>query len=130
MKHFLTCLGFALSLPLMSAGPALSQHEEENSKITSPAPVAYVYVGTAKGVILFDAASNGKLTQVAGSPFPTTGLAIGSNGSYFITLGTNLVHSYPVKSNGAIGGQVSSINTQNFGGGECGTAYGTSGANI
>ena len=28
---------------------------------TAPAPVAYVYVGTTKGIYLYDAASTGKL---------------------------------------------------------------------
>jgi hypothetical protein len=80
-----------------------------------------VYVGTAKGVYLYDAASNGKLTLVSGSPFKTAGTAIGSNGKYFITLGTHYVHSYAVASNGAIGQQKSQINTQNYTGSGCGS---------
>ena len=92
--------------------------------VTAPAPVAYVYVGTSKGINLYNAASNGKLTLVAGSPFKTTGLMIGSNQKYFITLGTDLVRSYPVKANGAIGAQVSQINTQNYNGSNCGTTNG------
>ncbi|HET8637517.1 MAG TPA: Ig-like domain-containing protein [Acidobacteriaceae bacterium] len=76
--------------------------------------VAYVYVGTANGVYLYDAASDGSLTLVSGSPFKIAGNAIGSNGGYFVSLGTNYIHSYPVASNGAIKYQVSQINTANY----------------
>jgi hypothetical protein len=38
------------------------------------------------------------------------------------------VHSYPVKSNGAIGKEVSTINTQNYDGADCDTGVGTAGA--
>jgi hypothetical protein len=87
-------------------------------------PVAYVYVGTSKGINLYNAAPNGRLTLVSGSPFKTTGLMIGSNQKYFVTLGTYWVRSYPVKSNGAIGAQVSQINTQNYSGRDCGATNG------
>jgi hypothetical protein len=83
--------------------------------------VAYVYVGTTKGVYLYDAASNGALTLVSGSPFTIAGNAIGSNGKYLVSLGADYVHSYPVASNGAINQQVSQINTQSYSGNECGT---------
>ena len=83
-----------------------------------------MYVGTSKGINLYNAASNGKLTLVSGSPFKTTGLMIGSNRKFFITLGTYWVRSYPVKANGAIGAQVSQINTQNYSGRDCGTTNG------
>jgi hypothetical protein len=49
---------------------------------------------------------------------------IGSNQKYFVTLGTYWVRSYPVKSNGAIGAQVSQINTQNYSGRDCGATNG------
>jgi hypothetical protein len=90
----------------------------------SPAPVAYVYVSTSNGVNLYDAASNGKLTLVSGSPFALTGLMIGSNGKYFISLGTDYVHSYLIGSNGAIKQQLSQINTQLYSGADCGTTSG------
>jgi hypothetical protein len=81
---------------------------------TAASHVAYVYVGTANGVYLYDAASDGSLTLVSGSPYPIAGSAIGSNGGYFISLGTNYLHSYPVASNGAIQNQVSQINTADY----------------
>jgi hypothetical protein len=105
------------------ARPAVSQSLGGNTISNAAAsPVAYVYVGTSKGVDLYDAASDGKLTLVKGSPFQTRGLAIGSNGKYFISLGTYYVHSYPVSSAGAIGKQVSTIDTQSYyGNGQCGS---------
>jgi len=81
---------------------------------TAASHVAYVYVGTSNGVYLYDAASDGNLTLVSGSPFAIAGKAIGSNGGYFISLGTNYIHSYPVASNGAIQNQVSQIDTANY----------------
>jgi len=119
---FSICLTFGIALS--SAQPGFDQTIEIDSATTplttskdvvaASAPVAYVYVGTAKGVNLYDAASNGQLTLVKGSPFHTSGLAIGSNGSSFISLGTYDVHSYSVSSTGTIGKQVSSINTQDY----------------
>jgi hypothetical protein len=113
MNFLLTGPRLIFCLAVLSAGPAFSQTSSEKAiSNTAAAPVAYVYVGTSKGVDLYDAASNGKLTLVKGSPFQTSGLAIGSNGKYFISLGTDFIHSYAVTSSGAIGKQVSTINTQ------------------
>ena len=123
-------LRYALTfgVALLLTGPAFTQLTSTappaNGSTAAPAPVAYVYVGTSKGINLYNAASNGKLTLVSGSPFKTTGLMIGSNQKYFITLGTYWVRSYPVKANGAIGAQVSQINTQNYSGRDCGTTNG------
>jgi hypothetical protein len=86
--------------------------------------VSHVYVGTNQGVYLYNADSTGSLSLVSGSPFSIAGTATGSNGSYFLSQGTNYVHSYPVASNGAIKGQVSQINTHLYTGNECGTAQG------
>jgi hypothetical protein len=86
------------------------------------AQVAYVYIPSTKGIYGYSATSAGKLTPIPGSPFTeTTGLAIATNGKYFITVGTDWVHSYAIAANGALGKQVSEINTQNYGGAKCGT---------
>ena len=123
-------LRYALTfgVALFLTGPAFTQLTSTappaNGSTAATAPVAYVYVGTSKGINLYNAASNGKLTLVSGSPFKTTGLMIGSNQKYFITLGAYWVRSYSVKANGAIGAQVSQTNTQNYSGRDCGTTNG------
>ena len=111
MKRSRICLTFGIALS--TAMPAFTQTKPEDVAAAAT-PVAYVYVGNAKGVDLYDAASNGQLTLVKGSPFQTSGLAIGSNRSSFISLGTYYVHSYAVSSTGTIGDQVSTINTQDY----------------
>ena len=122
MAHVLRTFTLSLSLALPTAGIAFSQPLPDASPAATAAVAdpAYVYVGTTKGVYLYNAASNGSLTLVSGSPFSIAGKALGSNGRYFVSLGTDYVHSYPVASNGAIKGQVSQINTQSYGSG-CGT---------
>jgi hypothetical protein len=132
MKHSVTGYNLAFLVALLSAGPAFTRTTSpaviRESTIAAPAaPVAHVYIGTTKGVVLYNAASDGQLTLVEGSPFQTSGLAIGSNGKYFITLGTEDIHSYPIASNGAIEEQASEINTEEYDGSACG-ANGTSGA--
>jgi len=111
MKWSGICLTFGIALS--TAMPALTQIKSADVAAATTA-VAYVYVGTAKGVELYDTAPNGQLSLVKGSPFPISGLAIGSNRSSFISLGTYYVHSYAVSSAGTIGDQVSSINTQDY----------------
>jgi hypothetical protein len=44
---------------------------------------------------------------------------VGTNGKYFVTLDSGNVISYAVKSNGAIGKEVSSINLSPYSGGDC-----------
>jgi hypothetical protein len=87
-------------------------------------PVAYVYVQTSSGVIGYSAASNGALSKISGSPFKTVGLLAGSTGPghALVSVGTHYIHAYKVGSNGAIGAQISQINTQLYPGGDCGPA--------
>jgi hypothetical protein len=97
-----TCM-LTFCLAVLSARPAFTQtlaSEAIPETSAAAAPVAYVYIGTAKGVNLYDAASNGTLTLVSGSPFKIAGKIVGSNRKYFISLGTNYLHSYPVAANG------------------------------
>ena len=129
MAHIVSCVLRMSTLTLCLAGlcpaTAFSQVDSDVSSAATPtAAQAYVYVGTTKGVYLYNAASNGSLSLVAGSPFSITGSAVGSNGRYFFSLGTAYLRSYPVASNGAIKGQASQINTQLYSGSECGTAKG------
>jgi hypothetical protein len=113
-------------LALLSALPAFTQtpSDEATTEAEAAAPVARVYVQTAKGVNLYDASSAGKLSLVSRSPFQTTGLMIGSDGTHFITLGTDYVHAYSLAANGAIKEQVSEIDTQSYSGAACGTTAG------
>ena len=77
---------------------------------------AYVYDTVAKGTYAYDASSTGTLTLIKGSPFQTVGSLIGTNGKFLVTSDTTTVFSFAVESNGAIGKQVSSINTQLYSG--------------
>ncbi len=111
-----------LGLAALSPATAFPQTSPDLSAAATPAAaqVAYVYVGTTKGVYLYNAASDGSLSLVSGSPFSIAGNAIGSNGKYFLSLGTNYLHSYPVVSNGALKGQASQINTALYRDPRCG----------
>ena len=85
-------------------------------------PVAHVYVQTSKGVNLYNAAPNGQLTLAAVSPFKTIGLMVGTNGKFFFSNGTTLIHVYARNtSTGAIGKEVANIDTSLYSGSECGT---------
>jgi hypothetical protein len=86
---------------------------------------AYVYDTVAKGTYAYDASSTGKLTLIKGSPFQTVGALIGTNGKFLVTADTTTLFSYAVESNGAIGKEVSKINTQLYSGSECGTILST-----
>ena len=129
MAHIVSCVlrisTLTLCLAALCPATAFSQVDSDVSSAATPtAAQAYVYVGTTKGVYLYNAASNGSLSLVSGSPFSITGSAVGSNGKYFVSLGTAYLRSYPVASNGAIKGQASQINTQLYSGSECGTPKG------
>jgi hypothetical protein len=119
MRHLPIALFCAAVALLCSA----AQSQSIIKPATTSAPVAYVYVSTAKGIYLYDAASTGKVT-LAGGPYAVSGLPIGSNGKYFISIGTDYVHTYATASNGSIGKQVAQINTQLYAGSECGTTAG------
>jgi hypothetical protein len=90
----------------------------------SAAPVAYVYVGTSKGVYLYNAAPNGSLSSVPVAPRSVEGVAIGSNRGYFLSLDPDTLHAYTQTPDGEIRSQSWFVNTQTFSGGECGTAQG------
>jgi Big-like domain-containing protein len=124
MAHAVKIWTLALCLTALPAATAFPQTSSDISSAATPsAGVAYVYVGTTKGVYLYNAASNGSLSLVSGSPFSIAGNAIGSNGKFLLSLGTNYLHSYPVASNGALKGQASQINTALYPGpADCGGA--------
>jgi hypothetical protein len=104
------------------AMPALTQTEETAS--ATAAPVAYVYIQTTPGVMAYAAAANGTLTLVKGSPFKVTGQMEDISGKVLISVGTSILHTYLIGSNGAVGKQAYETNTASFGGSECGTTVG------
>ena len=79
---------------------------------------------TSKGIDVFSASSTGQLTQVKGSLFADTGQMGAINGSYLVSVGTDDMHVYPIESTGGVGKQVSQIDTQSYGGSQCGTNLG------
>jgi hypothetical protein len=99
MQHAFRGLDLAYTLALVSSLAVVSQAQ------STPATAAYVYIqiqGPEGAVYGFDASSTGKLTAISGAPWKPAGMIIGSNGSRFLSLGEDLLHSYPVLSNGAI----------------------------
>ncbi|MGD0913331.1 MAG: hypothetical protein ABR928_15675 [Terracidiphilus sp.] len=116
-------INLSLCLALLSAGPAFTQtvSGQATAAATTETPVAYVYVQTNAGVNVYDANSSGQLTLVKGSPFAETGQMEGINGSYLISVGTDYLHSYKFGTAGAVGIQASEIDTQSYGGSDCGT---------
>lgn len=85
-------------------------------------PIAYVYVQTSNGVLLYDEASDGRLTLDSASPFKTAGQLIGSTGSYVVTLGQTLIHLYHVTTKGRIGAQAAQVTMAKYTDGQCGSA--------
>lgn len=121
MKLAFTGSRLAFCLVVLSAGPAFSQTSEAIAEKPSSAPVAFVNIQTQKGVVAYAAAASGKLTKIKGSPFPVSGQMEAITGKYLISVGTDWLHVYELTSSGAVGKQVSKINTQSYAGGECGT---------
>jgi len=122
MARGISFLAVALCLPAVPALAAFAQTSADPTPTASR--VSDVYVGTSKGVYLYHADVNGKLSLVSGSPFSIVGTAIGSNHHYFLSYGLTYVHAYPVASSGAIKTQVSQIYTPHYSGSECGTIKG------
>lgn len=118
MTHTLGGVGLAASLALVSTLAVVPRAKAQTS---SAAPVANVYVQTSNGVNVYNAASNGRLTLVAGSPFKITGQMAGAMGNHLVSLDNDNIHVYGLASNGAVEGQVGEADTQNFSGSQCGT---------
>jgi hypothetical protein len=123
-------LAFCL-VAVLSTGAAFAQDPDAQTDQNAPetasaaaAPVALVYVQTTPGVVVYSAAANGTLTEVKGSPFKVSGQMEDISGKFLISVGDTILHVYSIASNGAIGKQISQINTASYGGSECG---GTSG---
>jgi hypothetical protein len=90
------------------------------------APAAYVYVTSSPGsnmvIDAYAAASNGKLTPVAGSPFSTNlgyGASLANNGKYLFATNGVRIYSYSIASNAAIK-PITSVNAEAFNQSSCG----------
>ncbi len=123
MKYAVASFKLAICLAVLSAGPAFTQTTDEPTT-KKPAPVAYIYVQTTPGVMVYAAAANGSLTTVAGSPFKVTGQMEDISGKHLIAVGTTNLYTYPIESNGAVGKRISTTNTADYGGSYCGTTSG------
>jgi hypothetical protein len=133
MTHAVRAIGLIYCIVLVSTISSLSQSTDATAATSSSSPTAFVYVqtqGSSGPINAYSANSSGELSTISGSPFSMTGLMIGSNRSQFISLGTNDIHAYKVGANGAIGAQLSVIDTADYAGGACGTSSGTTGAEL
>ncbi len=114
MRNFCSPATF-VALSLLCAGPAVQQLQAASS------PVAYVYLQTNEGINVYDAASNGTLTLVKGSPFKAAGTWMeADNGKYMFSFdASNNIHTFAIASNGTIGAQVAELNAGDFEGAHC-----------
>jgi hypothetical protein len=125
--HYALVFGLGLSLawpaftPIASAQSAADESNAIVAAVTTPA--AYIYIQIPQGIDVYTVTSAGKPTLLKGSPFPVTGLFQGVNGRYLITVGTYWLHSYAIEPSGAVGDQVSKIDTQTYGGSQCGPTF-------
>jgi hypothetical protein len=141
MHHKFKTLSFVVNLALLTAVPAFTQTPAQSR-------VAYVYVAqtdqlqgesfATQPIYAFSVTSDGRVSPVEGSPFTQiSGMMVGTNGTHFITNGyggdldggqlpLNYLYSYEIASNGAIGKQVSEIDTQLYSGSDCSSALASS----
>jgi len=105
MKHFplhCFCLVVAFTVQGVLAQTSADQTNSTTNETTSAAIVAHVYAATPTGVELYDTASNGKLSLVAGSPFPGDFSDIVTNGAYFYGTDGTSIYEDTVSPSGAL----------------------------
>lgn len=95
------------------------------TNVPKPPPVAYVYVssnysGSSNRIQAFAAARDGRLTPIAGSPFPCDVSGMAVNGKYLFGTGTNGtdVDTFGITWDGGLK-QVQTINVQNYNSSGC-----------
>lgn len=116
------CCALCLTSGLLSVALAVPPSAFAQTTDTTTS-AAHVYVQTRSGVDVFNADKTGQLTKVSGSPFPDSGEMEAVRGnSLLISVGTNLLHSYALKTNGAVGRQLATIDTANYRGSQCGNS--------
>lgn len=92
---------------VLTSARVTSSLTDQNSPATSTSTVAYVYVSsttsnTASEIHAYNAASNGRLTAVTGSPFSADVQSMAVNGKYLF--GTNRIDifTYTISPDGAL----------------------------
>jgi hypothetical protein len=118
------CLIATLCTEAAFAQVAPTEADGSVSAATSSSPVAYVYVssspsGNKNKIDAYSAASDGKLTPVAGSPFSAKVQYMAVNGKYLFGTNGSDIDSFSIASDGALK-QISSINTTKFDEDGCG----------
>jgi hypothetical protein len=104
-KLSLVCLGAALGTVVAFAQVSTEQASPAADTFDEPSASAVAYVYVANGdITAYSAASNGKLTEIAGSPFPGTVGFLAGTGKFLFgsTLSTTDIDTYAVESNGAL----------------------------
>ena len=90
----LVCLISAISLGA-NAQIAANPNRQAISSNAEAAPVALVYIastpkgGSANEIVAYSAATNGKLTPIAGSPFPENVMSLAANAKYLVAVNAN-----------------------------------------
>jgi hypothetical protein len=111
----IVCL-IAILCTAMAFAPPSSAQTDEAAPVTSP--VAYVYVSSSPSsgtyeINAYSAASTGKLTAVAGSPFSADVQFMAVNGKYLFGSNGTDIYSFSISSAGALA-QVASIDAEQF----------------
>jgi hypothetical protein len=126
-------LPVAACLAISAIAPAsFAQSSPGTTDVSKPdssaAPIAFVYVSNAKNpssnndtanVYAYTAASNGKLTPVAGSPLNDNVAGIAANGTYLFGANGTIINSYKMGSKGTLS-KVESIDTATYNPQGCG----------
>jgi hypothetical protein len=118
--NFRTVLGArALAAFTVTLGALCSMNGQVQAQ-TNESPVAFVYVSSvptsgSSQINAFAAASDGKLTDVPGSPFPASVQAMAVNGRWLFGADGIDIYSFAIASDGALK-EMSSINAQQYNG--------------
>lgn len=134
-------LGVVSLLPLVLLFPGCASFnpghgsQPDTPQPPTSAPVAYVYVGTnhnqgggnpsaTPSLEAFSAAQDGALTQIQTLGLGNQEQLIAANSSAVYTVDAGMIRPYPIQFNGALADPESAIDTQQYGGAQCGTPSG------
>jgi len=88
----------------------------------TPPTAAYVYIqiqGPGGAVYGFRASSSGQLSPIPGAPWKLVGQLVGATQTKFFTAGKDLIHSYAIGADGAIGPQLGEMPALEYAGSGC-----------